>query len=464
MCATSLSSSARLAARRAPSLPPPFRHVRPILLSRAPSFSLLPAPRPSPARPSAPLVARRVHRCRAPPPPPCAPFCILLFAITTPLYEIRLFIPLLLLSLPSFPLQPPPFLRLLSCLSCSSWLLISPGGCASLHSSPLYQDPSPHNPPLHRPPPLLSLSFPLPISLSPPPLSSLHLPQLVADLVSSSCSGAAADYSAHIPLPLISPLSCSAADYSVPIPLPLISPLSGAAADYSAHIPPLLISPLSFLAADYSVPFPPPLISPLSGAAEDYSAHIPPPLISPLSRSASVSFPSYGAHSYDSLSSSPLLPSPSYCCPSSLTPPSPTLCVIRSPLSHLDHLSHLPLDLSSVSFLQSHLRLQPPAPPSLSVATPGANAFPYALSVTMPSYASILGASPLMYPRFAVPFLPSAPSVVSPYPYTTVAALSLSLAPWPLSSTVVLMTLFFVMPAFFVPFPALSLFMELGRP
>ncbi|CAI5507810.1 unnamed protein product [Closterium sp. Naga37s-1] len=246
---TSLSSSARPAARRAPFLPPPFCRARPILPSRAPSFPLPPAPRPSPARPSAPLVARGVRCCRAPPPPPCAPFCILLFAITTPLYEIRLFTPLILLSLPSFPLQPSPFLRLLSPLSCSSWLLISPCGCASLHSSPLYQDPSPYNPPLH-PPPLLSPSFPLPISLSPPPLSSLHLPELVADLVSSSCS-------------------------------------------------------------------------------------------------ACVSFPSYGAHSCDSLSSSPLLPSPSCCCPSSLTPPSPTLRVIRSPLSHLDRLSLLPLDLSS---------------------------------------------------------------------------------------------------------------------
>ncbi|CAI5932510.1 unnamed protein product [Closterium sp. NIES-65] len=78
-----------------------------------------------------------------------------------------------------------------------------------------------------------------------------------------------------------------------------------------------------------------------------------------------------------------------------------------------------------ITLVQSHQRRQSPAPPSLSVAAPGADAFPSALNVTMPSHASILGASPLMDPRFAMPLLPSAPRVVSPYSCSTVAALSL---------------------------------------
>ncbi|CAI7893083.1 unnamed protein product [Closterium sp. NIES-54] len=195
--ATSLSSSARPAARHAPSLPPPFSRARPILPSRAPSFSLPPAPRPSPARPSAPLVARGVRRCRAPPPP---------------------------LSMHAF-------LR----------------SAVRHHHSPLL------NSSLHSPPPLSpfirSTTFPFP----PPPILP-QLQQLAADfawwlwLLTLSRRRAP---SHTFPPPLISPLSSAAADYSANIPPPLISPLSGAAANYSAHIPPPLISPLSCSAADY---------------------------------------------------------------------------------------------------------------------------------------------------------------------------------------------------------------------
>ncbi|CAI7742747.1 unnamed protein product [Closterium sp. NIES-54] len=94
-------------------------------------------------------------------------------------------------------------------------------------------------------------------------------------------NGSAADYLAPIPLPLIFPLNCSAADYLAPIPPPLISPLNSLAADYLGLIPPPLISPLNASAADYLAPISPPLISPLNGSAADYLAPIPPPPLSP---------------------------------------------------------------------------------------------------------------------------------------------------------------------------------------
>ncbi|CAI7855600.1 unnamed protein product [Closterium sp. NIES-54] len=93
-------------------------------------------------------------------------------------------------------------------------------------------------------------------------------------------SGAAADYSAIIPPPLVSPLSGAAADYSAVIPPPLVSPLSSAAANYFTPIPPPHVSPTNSLAADYFTHIPP-LISPLIGSAADYLAPIPSPLLSP---------------------------------------------------------------------------------------------------------------------------------------------------------------------------------------
>ncbi|CAI6001586.1 unnamed protein product [Closterium sp. NIES-65] len=77
-----------------------------------------------------------------------------------------------------------------------------------------------------------------------------------------------------------SPLSHygTAADFSATIPPPLVSPLIGAAADYSATFPPPLVSPLMGAAADYSATFPP-LVSPFIGLAVDYFAIFPPPLV-----------------------------------------------------------------------------------------------------------------------------------------------------------------------------------------
>ncbi|CAI5940383.1 unnamed protein product [Closterium sp. NIES-65] len=101
--------------------------------------------------------------------------------------------------------------------------------------------------------------------------------------------GTAADFSAAIPPPLISPLIGVAADYSAIFPPPLVSPLIGAAVDYFAIFPPPLVSPRIISAADYSATFPP-LVSPLSGSAADYPALIPPPLI-PLPTSSLQLFP-----------------------------------------------------------------------------------------------------------------------------------------------------------------------------
>ncbi|CAI5986273.1 unnamed protein product [Closterium sp. NIES-65] len=127
----------------------------------------------------------------------------------------------------------------------------------------------------------LSHWFPLHYLTPPPPLSSLHLLQLVADCV----VGAAAAFFAAIPPPLVSPLIGSAADYFAIFP-PLVSPRIGSAADYFAIFPPPLVSPLIGSAADYFAIFPHPLVSPRIGSAADYFATFPPPLVSPLSGSA----------------------------------------------------------------------------------------------------------------------------------------------------------------------------------
>ncbi|CAI7892120.1 unnamed protein product [Closterium sp. NIES-54] len=106
----------------------------------------------------------------------------------------------------------------------------------------------------------------------------------------------------------------------------------------------------------------------------------------------------------------PLLPLPFV--PDALSPPrtaSPTCCSIPSPISS-------PL---------SHHRRQPSALALFAVATPGAGPLPSVSSVTLPSPASILGASPLMEPRFALPFPPFSDGAASPHSFPTIAALSL---------------------------------------
>ncbi|CAI5946825.1 unnamed protein product [Closterium sp. NIES-65] len=113
--------------------------------------------------------------------------------------------------------------------------------------------------------------------------------------------GTAADFSAAIPHPLVSPLIGAAADYSAIFPRPLVSPLISAAADYSAIFPPPLVSPLIGSAANYFAIFPPPLVSPRIGSAADYSATFPPPLVSPFSGSTA---------DYPALIPPPLMPLP----------------------------------------------------------------------------------------------------------------------------------------------------------
>ncbi|CAI5501345.1 unnamed protein product [Closterium sp. Naga37s-1] len=107
----------------------------------------------------------------------------------------------------------------------------------------------------------------------------------------------------------------------------------------------------------------------------------------------------------------PILPTPSL--PRRYCPLSPAAVPHPLPLLPLPYASSAPLSPTwtspPFSFLQTPQRRQSPAPPSPSVATPGADAFPSALSVSMPSYASILGASPLMDPRSAVPPPPPPP-------------------------------------------------------
>ncbi|CAI7741114.1 unnamed protein product [Closterium sp. NIES-53] len=330
----------------------------------------------------------------------------------------RAYFPLRRPALPSSPppLPPPPSLQSapspsssspLSLLfppsltpSSASFLSSSAAAGTSLCHAVILLRTSPHNPPLH--PPLLSPSFPPPVSLSPPPPSSPHLPQLVADIVSY---GAATDYSAIIPLPPISPHSGAAADYSTIIPPPL-SPLSGAATDYSVNIPPPLLSPHSGAGADYSTIIPPPLISPHSGATADYFAIIPPPLISPFICSVA----DYSAN----------IPPPL------LSPHIFSVAISSPPLLTILAVSSLPLrGCLPTPVTLSHHHRQPSAPTLHAATPPGAGLLPFVFSVTLPSHASILGASPLMDPRFAVPFPPFVDGAVSPHSFPTVAALSL---------------------------------------
>ncbi|CAI5998241.1 unnamed protein product [Closterium sp. NIES-65] len=147
----------------------------------------------------------------------------------------------------------------------------------------------------HPPPPSLSpLCFPQYLTSS----SSYFLSPSAA---ARSSFGTAADFSAAIPPPLVSPLIGAAADYSAIFPPPLVSPLIGAAADYSTIFPPPLVSPLIGAAVDYFTISPPPLVSPRIGSAADYSATFPPPLVSPLSGSAA---------DYPALIPPPLIPLP----------------------------------------------------------------------------------------------------------------------------------------------------------
>ncbi|CAI5986605.1 unnamed protein product [Closterium sp. NIES-65] len=128
----------------------------------------------------------------------------------------------------------------------------------------------------HRPAeraPALPYGVPCPSSIRPfphPPPPSLFPSCFPHYLTSSSyflspsatprsSFGTAADFSATIPPPLVSPLIGAAADYSATFPPPLVSPLMGAAADYSATFPPL-VSPFIGLAVDYFAIFPPPLV------------------------------------------------------------------------------------------------------------------------------------------------------------------------------------------------------------
>ncbi|CAI7786079.1 unnamed protein product [Closterium sp. NIES-54] len=221
------------------------------------------------------------------------------------------------------------------------------------------------------------------------------------------------------------PVLGATADYSAIIPPPLISPLNGAAADHSVNIPPPLISPHSGAAADYFAIIPPPLISPFICSAADYSANIPPPLLSPHICSVAISSPPLLWRPFSSFPLSlctaafliqihlfrlPLLPLPFAL--AALSPPctaSPICCSTPLP----------------VSFQLSHHRRQPSAPTLPATAPPGAGLLPSVFSVTLPSHASILGASPLMDPRFAVPFPPFVDGDVSPHSFPTVAALSL---------------------------------------
>ncbi|CAI7831119.1 unnamed protein product [Closterium sp. NIES-54] len=116
-----------------------------------------------------------------------------------------------------------------------------------------------------------------------------------------------------------------------------------------------------------------------------------PPLISPLSCSAAyyfaiflrlLFFPSTSLLPSPSPPMTPILTTPSR--PRRYCPLSPADVPHPSPLLPLPYASSAPLSPTwtspLVSFVQSHQRRQSPAPPSLSVATPGADAFPSALS------------------------------------------------------------------------------------
>ncbi|CAI7803921.1 unnamed protein product [Closterium sp. NIES-53] len=268
---------------------------------------------------------------------------------------------------------------------------------ASLHSTTRHRPTPPHNLPLY-PPPLLSPYLPLPLSLSPPPLSTLS-PSFPPPLFSPP-NGAPADYSAVIPPPLITPINGSAADYLAPIPPPLIYPLNGSAADYLVPIPPPLITPLNGSATHYVAPIPPPLISPLNDSTADYLAPIP-PLLSPHNCSIAIPYPRCGLFSLLPLffRASALTLLPSYL----LSYP----CLPYSPLPSL------PL---------------PPLAPLLPAAGPPLFFTPllgFRCPISVATY-NILGASPLMDPRFVVPFSPPLQSTASHSPSPTDAAISLA--------------------------------------
>ncbi|CAI7895168.1 unnamed protein product [Closterium sp. NIES-54] len=245
-------------------------------------------------------------------------------------------------------------------------------------------------------------------------------------------SGAPADYSAVIPPPLIPPLNGSAADYLVPLPPPLITPINGSAADYLAPIPPPLIYPLNGSAADYLVPIPPPLITPLNRSATDYLAPIPPPLISPLNDSTADYFapipPLLSPHNcsiaipYPRCGLFSLLPL--FFCASALTLlPSldNNILTPSSPCTSPTYRWTSPLLHPSAWIPLSHQRRR-----CYAVVTSGIGSLASVFSVTMPSQYNILGASPLMDPRFVVPFSPPLQSTASHSPSPTDAALSLA--------------------------------------
>ncbi|CAI7768378.1 unnamed protein product [Closterium sp. NIES-54] len=380
-----------------------------LLLPRSRHLRLLRPPHPS-LHPPPPLFYPPYTSCLSSlPPPPSPPHLLQLAAgcrllIDLPLHSTHPFTLLLLSSLPSSP----PHLTLSS---------------TSILSSPAAAGCSPYFVAV-----LLPHSIPLPLD--------------------SPLSISAADYSTHIPPPLVYPLSCSAADYSAHIPLPLVLPSTAQHQTTPAIFLRLLFLPsaaqqqttpaiflrLLFLPSAAQQQTTPAIFLRLLFLPSAAQEQTTPPLSLLL-----FCFPSSGPlppptpPPTPAPLMAPVLALPSlplrYCLPPPITPPPlPSLPSVASvvpfpPCNTTTYCWTSLLPPRPAWLPLSHPRhTSASAMPAISTSDTGTLASIF--SVTTPSQDSILGASPLMDPHFAVPFAFPVYDTVSHSPSHTAVVVS----------------------------------------
>ncbi|CAI7885213.1 unnamed protein product [Closterium sp. NIES-53] len=332
------------------------------------------------------------------------------------------------------------------------------------------------------PPPPYSSSSYLPLHSTHPftllllsslPSSPPHLTLSSTSILSSPAAAGCSPYFVavllphSIPLPLDSPLSISAADYSTHIPPPLVYPLSCSAADYSAHIPLPLVLPstaqhqttpaiflrLLFLPSAAQQQTTPAIFLRLlflpSAAQQQTTPAIFLRLLFLPSAAQEQTTPPLSLLLFCFPSSGPLPPPTPPPTPAPLM--APVLALPSLPLRYClpppitpPPLPSLPSVASVVPFPPCNTTtycwtsLLPPRPAWLPLSHPrhtSASAMPAIstsdtgtlasiFSVTTPSQDSILGASPLMDPHFAVPFAFPVYDTVSHSPSHTAVVVS----------------------------------------